>query len=146
MPRFLAGIGYAFAEPRFWESIPDGGWRSRLSYGYGLDVARAQNPHRLDTEITGDVMEYDFGSLPKFSLITCVSTLEHIGCDNSLYLESMGRRDGPIAAEAGAGKARCCPRPRGQASGLRAVWGVRRPWLVSRVRSRDGPGSVARGK
>ena len=85
-------IGYAYAEPRFWEAIPNDGWRRRLRYGFGLDVAPAQHVNTLDMELVGDILDYDLSSLPRFNLITCVSTLEHLGCDNTNYLEGIARR------------------------------------------------------
>ena len=39
---------------------------------------------------------FDFRQLPPFDLITCISTLEHIGCDNTRYVSGFGRGAAPF--------------------------------------------------
>jgi hypothetical protein len=92
-------VGYVHAESRYWEAIQTGDWRRLLRYGYGFDIAEPQHKDPLPAHVVGDVIEYDFRVLPRFDLITCVSTLEHVGCDNTLYLAGAVRRDQPFALQ-----------------------------------------------
>jgi hypothetical protein len=87
-------IGYAHAEPRYWDSIQRN-WRRFFRYGYGLDMARPKGPVPLPVHIVADLMEASLDGLPKFDLVTCISTLEHIGCDNAVYLPQSHRRENP---------------------------------------------------
>ncbi len=89
-------IGYAHAEPRYWDSIPLNTLRRYLRYGYGLDIADPKYPHPMPVEVTADLVTDDISALPQFNLITCISTLEHIGCDNSVYLANAGRQNNPL--------------------------------------------------
>jgi hypothetical protein len=92
-------VGYAHAERRYWEAIPTAGWRRLLRYGYGFDVAEPRLGDPLPVHVVGDVIDYDFGALPRFDLITCISTLEHVGCDNTLYLAHAVRQDQPFTLQ-----------------------------------------------
>jgi len=86
-------IGYAHAEPRYWESIP----MRTLRFGFGLDIAQPKfEQHPLQIEVTSDLIKEDLQLLPQFSLITCISTLEHIGCDNQIYHAQAGREEEPF--------------------------------------------------
>jgi len=86
-------IGYAHAEPRYWESIP----MRYLRYGFGLDIAQPKfEQHPLQIEVTSNLITEDLDLLPEFSLITCISTLEHIGCDNRIYHAQAGREEEPF--------------------------------------------------
>jgi hypothetical protein len=89
-------IGYAHAERRYWESLPTKGWRRYLRYGYGFDLTEPRDPDPLPTHIIGDLLDYDMHTLPRFDLITCISTLEHLGCDNTLYHALAVRRENPF--------------------------------------------------
>ncbi len=90
-------IGYAHAEPRYWESIPMRTLRRYLRYGFGLDIAEPTfEQHPLQIEVTSDLIKEDLYLLPEFSLITCISTLEHIGCDNRIYHAQAGREKDPF--------------------------------------------------
>jgi hypothetical protein len=92
-------VGYVHAEPRYWESIPSADWRRLLRYGYGFDMAEPQDRDPLPVHVVGDVIDYDFSALPRFDLITCISTLEHVGCDNTLYHLDAVRRERPFTLQ-----------------------------------------------
>jgi hypothetical protein len=92
-------VGYVHAEHRYWEAIPTVDWRRLLRFGYGFDIAPPPPSDPLPVHVVGDVIDYDFKALPRFDLITCISTLEHVGCDNTLYLADAGRRDHPFTLQ-----------------------------------------------
>ena len=89
-------VGYAHAEPRYWEATGMRTWRRHLRYGYGLDLALPTGQDPLPAHIVGDVATYDLRHLPRFDLITCISTLEHIGCDNTRYVAGSDRDTAPF--------------------------------------------------
>jgi hypothetical protein len=89
-------VGYAHAEPRYWDAIAPRTWRRHLRYGYGLDVAPPTGTDPLPAHVVGDVAGFDFRRLPPFDLITCISTLEHIGCDNTRYVSGFVRGAAPF--------------------------------------------------
>jgi len=89
-------VGCAYAERRYWEAIPFTGWRRYLRYGYGFDITEPGQEDPLPVHVVDDLIEYDFQKLPRFDLITCISTLEHIGCDNTRYHPNTNRRDQPF--------------------------------------------------
>src|SRR5438094_502298 len=71
-------VGYAFAEPAYLAGL------TALGAGAltGVDLAEAEVPGIRS--VVGDVRELPF---PKrsFDLVFCISTLEHVGRDNSVY-------------------------------------------------------------
>lgn len=81
-------VGYARTEPEFWEDVHFTGERC-----VGLDFAIPDRPNPFDETIEADVTNYKFGS---YDLITCISTLEHVGCDNTKYKAGEVRRENPI--------------------------------------------------
>lgn len=89
-------VGYAYADPRYWRAISTKTLRRHLRYGYGLDLVSPQHQDPLPIHVVGDVVEYNFRTLPRFDLITCISTLEHVGCDNRKYHPTACRRDEPF--------------------------------------------------
>jgi len=88
-------VGYVHAEPRYWDAIVTPTWQRHLRYGYGLDLVPPQGQDALPVHVVGDVVTYDFRPLPRFDLITCISTLEHIGCDNTRYAPAASRDPAP---------------------------------------------------
>jgi hypothetical protein len=92
-------VGYVYAEPRYWEAIPTADWRRLLRYGYGFDLIEPGHSVPLPVHVVGDVVDYDFGALPRFDLITCMSMLEHVGCDNTLYHIDAVRRSQPFTLQ-----------------------------------------------
>lgn len=84
-------LGFTWTEPDFWEGV---NFKGTLSVG--LDIAPPFRSHPFDETIMADVCEY--GLVP-FDLITCISTLEHIGCDNNRYKAGEYRRDDPVAIQ-----------------------------------------------
>jgi hypothetical protein len=92
-------VGYVYAEDRYWEAIPTADWRRLLRYGYGFDLTEPEHSDPLPVHVVGDVVDYDFGALPCFDLITCISTLEHVGCDNTLYHADAVRRSQPFTLQ-----------------------------------------------
>jgi hypothetical protein len=92
-------VGYVYAEPRYWEAIPTMDWRRLLRYGYGFDLTEPGHSDPLPMHVVGDVVDYDFGALPCFDLITCISTLEHVGCDNTNYHINAVRRNQPFTLQ-----------------------------------------------
>jgi SAM-dependent methyltransferase len=71
-------VGYAFAEPAYLMGLVGLGAQRLV----GLDLAEADIPG-LES-VVGDVRALPFGS-GEFQLAFCISTLEHIGLDNSIY-------------------------------------------------------------
>jgi hypothetical protein len=92
-------IGYVYAEPRYWEAVCTKDWRRLLRFGYGFDLAEPGHVDPLPMHVVGDVVNYDFAALPRFDLITCVSTLEHVGCDNTRYFADAVRCNHPFAVQ-----------------------------------------------
>lgn len=87
-------VGYAHAEPRYWKAIARAGRfgvRRFLRYGIGLDLVPPRGDS-LPMHVHADVVTLDPGEYPAFAMITCISTLEHVGCDNRAY----GIPDAPI--------------------------------------------------
>jgi hypothetical protein len=89
-------VGYAHAEPRYWDALATLKWRRHLRYGYGLDLAPPAGSDPLPAHIVGDVAHYDIRGVSLFDLITCISTLEHIGCDNTRYGAGFSRDTAPL--------------------------------------------------
>ena len=87
-------IGYAHAERRFWDAIQ--GNKVWIRCGYGYDVSPSKGTDPLDVHILGNLIDDDLSALPDFDLVTCISTLEHIGCDNRIYHEKVTRQDRPL--------------------------------------------------
>lgn len=82
-------VGFAHAEDRYWQAI----YRSRkrlLRYGYGLDITMPSVPNPLPMFVQADLIADSLDSLPRFDVITCISTLEHVGCDNKMYNPKFG--------------------------------------------------------
>ena len=92
-------VGYAHAEPRYWSAITTRTWRRHFRYGYGLDMAPPMGTDSLPAHVVGDVAGFDFRQLPPFDLITCISTLEHIGCDNTRYVSGLHRGAAPFTQQ-----------------------------------------------
>lgn len=71
-------IGYAFAEPPYLAALLGAGFDELT----GVDLAGAEVPGL--TTVQADVRELPFGN-GSFDLVLCVSTLEHVGADNTGY-------------------------------------------------------------
>ena len=71
-------VGYAFAEPPYLAALLGAGFDELT----GVDLAAADVPGL--TGVQADVRELPFGD-GAFDLVLCVSTLEHVGADNSGY-------------------------------------------------------------
>jgi len=71
-------VGYAFAEPPYLAALLG----ARFDELTGVDLAEADVPGM--TTVRADVRELPFAS-GAFDLVLCVSTLEHVGADNTNY-------------------------------------------------------------
>ena len=71
-------VGYAFAEPPYLAALLRAGFDELV----GVDLARADVPGL--TGVQADVRDLPFDE-GEFDLVLCVSTLEHVGADNSGY-------------------------------------------------------------
>ena len=71
-------VGYAFAEPPYLAALLQAGFDELV----GVDLAAADVPGL--TGVQADVRELPFGD-GSFDLALCVSTLEHVGADNTGY-------------------------------------------------------------
>ena len=71
-------VGYAFAEPPYLAALLQAGFDELV----GVDLARADVPGL--TAVDADVRELPFEDRA-FDLVLCVSTLEHVGADNTAY-------------------------------------------------------------
>ena len=71
-------VGYAFAEPPYLAALLRAGFDELV----GVDLAEADVPGL--TAVQADVRELPFEN-GAFDLVLCVSTLEHVGADNSGY-------------------------------------------------------------
>jgi SAM-dependent methyltransferase len=71
-------VGYAFAEPPYLAALLQAGFDELV----GVDLAEADVPGL--TSVQADVRELPFEN-GGFDLVLCVSTLEHVGADNSGY-------------------------------------------------------------
>jgi hypothetical protein len=89
-------VGYANAEPRYWEAVPADGFKAFFRYGYGLDLCSPKGTDPLAVHVIADLSQEDISPLPNFDLITCISTLEHVGCDNKIYHPDATRREKPF--------------------------------------------------
>jgi O-antigen chain-terminating methyltransferase len=80
--RNVMEVGYAFAEQHYLELLN----ALDIPFLVGIDPARSQYPPDvlLFHQIQGDIRR-DFLRPSSFDLILCVSTLEHIGRDNTAY-------------------------------------------------------------
>jgi SAM-dependent methyltransferase len=87
----LLDVGTANAEPAYIGALLTSGF-SRLD---GVDLAPADVPGMQ--LVVGDVRRLPFPARA-FDYVVCISTLEHVGCDNSVYGVEGGGRGG--AAEA----------------------------------------------
>ena len=73
-----ARVGYAFAEPPYLAALLRAGFDELV----GVDLASADVPGL--TGVEADVRDLPFGD-SSFDLVLCVSTLEHVGADNTGY-------------------------------------------------------------
>jgi SAM-dependent methyltransferase len=71
-------VGYAFAEPPYLAALLGVGFEELV----GVDLAAAEVPGL--TGIQADVRELPFADA-SFDVVLCVSTLEHVGADNTAY-------------------------------------------------------------
>lgn len=71
-------VGYAFAEPSYLAALVAAGFDELT----GVDLAEADVPGL--TGVRADVRELPFADA-SFDLVLCVSTLEHVGADNTGY-------------------------------------------------------------
>jgi len=71
-------VGYAFAEPPYLAALLRAGFTELT----GVDLAEADVPGL--TGVQADARDLPFGA-QEFDLVLCVSTLEHVGADNSGY-------------------------------------------------------------
>lgn len=71
-------VGYAFAEPPYLAALLRAGFEELV----GVDLAAAEVPGL--TGVQADVRELPFRD-GEFDLVLCVSTLEHVGADNTGY-------------------------------------------------------------
>lgn len=71
-------VGYAFAEPPYLAALLQAGFDELV----GVDLAQADVPGL--TGVQADVRELPFDN-GAFELVLCVSTLEHVGADNTGY-------------------------------------------------------------
>ena len=71
-------VGYAFAEPPYLAALLRAGFAELI----GVDLAEADVPGL--TGVQADVRDLPFDD-QAFDLVLCVSTLEHVGADNSGY-------------------------------------------------------------
>jgi SAM-dependent methyltransferase len=71
-------VGYAFAEPAYLVGLGE----LRAERVVGVDLARAEVPGIESVEADVRALPFDAGS---FDLALCVSTLEHVGTDTSVY-------------------------------------------------------------
>lgn len=71
-------VGYAFAEPPYLAALLRAGFDELT----GVDLAEAEVPGM--TTVRADVRELPFADR-SFDLVLCVSTLEHVGADNTGY-------------------------------------------------------------
>ena len=70
-------VGYAFAEAPYLAALVRAGFERLV----GVDLAAAEVPFEA---VQADVRELPFGD-GEFDLVLCVSTLEHVGADNTQY-------------------------------------------------------------
>ena len=76
--RRVLEVGYAFAEPPYLAALLRAGFEELV----GVDLASADVPGL--TRVEADVRDLPFGD-GSFDLVLCVSTLEHVGADNTGY-------------------------------------------------------------
>jgi SAM-dependent methyltransferase len=87
----ILDVGTANAEPRYLAALLALG-AAELS---GVDLAAAEIPGLAIVQ--GDVRALPFRAR-RFDFVTCISTLEHVGCDNSVYgVASAGEGGAPEA-------------------------------------------------
>jgi SAM-dependent methyltransferase len=79
-------IGYAYAEDRYLEAIK----ALRIPELYGLDLA-SREVHGIRS-VVGDVRRAPFRD-GVFDLILCISTIEHVGWDNTIYFQGRLSQD-----------------------------------------------------
>jgi SAM-dependent methyltransferase len=85
-------VGYAFAEPPYLAALLRAGFDDLT----GVDLAEAEVPGM--TTVQADVRDLPF-ERGAFDLVLCVSTLEHVGADNTGYgLEAEADEAAPLAA------------------------------------------------
>lgn len=84
-------VGYTWTEPDYWSGVDFKG-----EHSIGLDIAPDRGGHSFAETVIADATTYDF---PEVDLITCISTLEHIGTDVSRYALKEYRRDDPFALQ-----------------------------------------------
>lgn len=85
-------VGYAFAEPPYLAALVRAGFDELT----GVDLAEADVPGM--TTVRADVRELPFEAR-SFDLVLCVSTLEHVGADNTGYgLEAEDDAESRLAA------------------------------------------------
>lgn len=84
-------VGYTWTEREYWSGVDFKGTKA-----IGLDIAPDLGGHSFDETIVADATTYDF---PKVDLITCISTLEHIGTDVTRYAKNEYRRADPFALQ-----------------------------------------------
>jgi SAM-dependent methyltransferase len=74
----LLDVGYANAPPAYLDALTGAG----VPRVVGVDLVRADVPG-LES-VVGDLRRLPFGD-DTFDVVTCVSTIEHVGLDNSVY-------------------------------------------------------------
>jgi SAM-dependent methyltransferase len=77
--QIVLDVGSAFAEPPYIEQLA----ALQIPRLVGVDAAAAQQPLPFQL-VTGDLRRLPFDDRT-FELILCVSTLEHVGYDNTIY-------------------------------------------------------------
>jgi hypothetical protein len=85
-------VGYVWTDASYWKGVDFMGARC-----VGLDIAPPRSPHSFDVTIEADINTYKFTE--HFDLVTCISTLEHIGCDNTRYKQAETRYAHPVSMQ-----------------------------------------------
>jgi len=79
-------VGYANAEERYLKELLS----LKIPHLYGLDMVKKDIQGM--TSIVGDVRKTNFPD-DYFDLISCISTIEHIGRDNTVYCDGRAKDD-----------------------------------------------------
>jgi len=95
---FWLDVGFAHAESRYWETIFERG-SPLFRYDMGIDFSSPKMSVPLARLIEADLISDDLSSLPRFNLVTCISTIEHVGCDNITYNSGSKRMKDPFEVQ-----------------------------------------------
>lgn len=76
-------VGYAFAEPRYLNELCN----LQLKELHGVDYVLNENVNSKMRKSLSDIRRIECFSDSYFDTILCVSTIEHVGFDNSIYFK-----------------------------------------------------------